>query len=153
MLAMKKRGFGVGKWNGPGGRIEREETPEEGAVRETWEEVGITLRSLNRVALLFFEFINKPELDRIVAVYTAHEWDGEVAETEEMMPKQFKISKIPLPEMWEADTHWLPRVLEGKLLVADFAYTADQKLQSFNIREVNFQELSDSFNRSMLSQS
>lgn len=33
LLGMKKRGFGVGKWNGFGGKIEENETTEEGAKR------------------------------------------------------------------------------------------------------------------------
>lgn len=38
---MKKRGFGVGKWNGSGGKIQPGETPEDTAVREVKEEIGI----------------------------------------------------------------------------------------------------------------
>ena len=33
LLGMKKRGFGVGRWNGFGGKVQIEETVEEGAVR------------------------------------------------------------------------------------------------------------------------
>jgi hypothetical protein len=33
LLGMKKRGFGAGKWNGFGGKIEAEETCEQAAVR------------------------------------------------------------------------------------------------------------------------
>ena len=32
LLAMKKRGLGVGKWNGPGGKVKGKETPEEAAL-------------------------------------------------------------------------------------------------------------------------
>lgn len=38
---MKKRSFGVGRWNGFGGKIEGKETIEEGAMRETTEESDI----------------------------------------------------------------------------------------------------------------
>ena len=40
LLIHKKRGLGAGKINGPGGRIESGETAEQGAIRETQEEVG-----------------------------------------------------------------------------------------------------------------
>ena len=33
LLAMKKRGFGEGKYNGVGGKIENGETPEEAMIR------------------------------------------------------------------------------------------------------------------------
>ena len=37
---MKKRGFGAGKWNGFGGKVEPGETIVEAAVREVKEECG-----------------------------------------------------------------------------------------------------------------
>ena len=40
LLGMKKRGFGAGKWNGFGGKIETGETITEAAVREVKEECG-----------------------------------------------------------------------------------------------------------------
>ena len=33
LLGMKKRGFGVGRWNGFGGKVQEGETIEEGAIR------------------------------------------------------------------------------------------------------------------------
>lgn len=40
LLAMKKRGFGAGKWNGAGGKINAGETIEEATTREVDEELG-----------------------------------------------------------------------------------------------------------------
>jgi 8-oxo-dGTP pyrophosphatase MutT (NUDIX family) len=34
LMAMKKRGFGVGKWNGTGGKLQPGETVEEAMIRE-----------------------------------------------------------------------------------------------------------------------
>lgn len=33
LLGLKKRGFGEGKWNGFGGKVENDETIAEGAIR------------------------------------------------------------------------------------------------------------------------
>ena len=41
LLARKKRGFGVGKWNGAGGKPEPGEPIERTAIRETEEELGV----------------------------------------------------------------------------------------------------------------
>ena len=41
LLGMKKRGFGVGKWNGFGGKVDPKESIYEGALRELKEEAGI----------------------------------------------------------------------------------------------------------------
>ena len=43
LLGMKKRGFGVGKWNGFGGKLEPGETVLEAAAREVKEECGFTV--------------------------------------------------------------------------------------------------------------
>ncbi|XP_037783471.1 7,8-dihydro-8-oxoguanine triphosphatase-like [Penaeus monodon] len=40
LLGYKKRGFGQGRWNGFGGKVEAGETPEQAAIRETKEEAG-----------------------------------------------------------------------------------------------------------------
>lgn len=138
LLAMKKRGFGVGKWNGAGGTREEGESIEEAAIRETQEEIGVTPTSLKHTATLTFRFLDKPEWDRVVGVYIAKRWDGEPIESEEMRPQWFNIKNIPLSEMWEADTHWMPQVLEGKTLRGYFNYTSDQKLHKFKVIEGSF---------------
>lgn len=43
LLAMKKRGFGEGKWNGAGGKVDTGETIIEAASRELREETGINI--------------------------------------------------------------------------------------------------------------
>ena len=43
LLAMKKRGFGEGKWNGAGGKVETGETIIQAASRELGEETGIEI--------------------------------------------------------------------------------------------------------------
>lgn len=55
LLAMKKRGFAAGKWNGAGGKMDdRDETIRDAAIRETGEEIGIAPTSLKLVATLNF---------------------------------------------------------------------------------------------------
>jgi len=43
LLAMKKRGFGTGRWNGTGGKPRVDETLRHCIARETREEIGITM--------------------------------------------------------------------------------------------------------------
>lgn len=43
LLAEKKRGYGQGKINSAGGKLEQNETPEQAVIREIKEELGIDL--------------------------------------------------------------------------------------------------------------
>jgi 8-oxo-dGTP diphosphatase/2-hydroxy-dATP diphosphatase len=56
LLGKKKRGFGTGRWNGFGGKVEEGETIEESAKRETREEAGIDVSDLEKVGIIEFEF-------------------------------------------------------------------------------------------------
>lgn len=52
LLAMKKRGFGEGKWNGPGGKLQKGETAEDACRCETLEEIGVTVGELQDLGLI-----------------------------------------------------------------------------------------------------
>ena len=137
LLAMKKRGFGKGKWNGVGGK----EDPEKGdinivkaAMRETKEEIGVKIKKMEKVAVLSFYYPYKKEWDQDVHVFLVRDWQGEPIESEEMLPKWFKINDIPYNEMWDDDKHWLPQVLEGKKLKAKFTFAPGEKIISQNIK-------------------
>ena len=48
---MKKRGFGSGKYNGIGGKIEKGEIPDEAMIRETKEEIKVTPIKYEKVGI------------------------------------------------------------------------------------------------------
>jgi 8-oxo-dGTP pyrophosphatase MutT (NUDIX family) len=125
LLAMKKRGFGEGKWNGVGGKVEGEESIEAAMIRETEEEIGVTPTSYEKVGDIRFEefFKGEPTIMH-VHVFVAMSWNGEPTESEEMKPEWFHVDAIPYDEMWSDDPYWLPIVIEGNKVSADF--TLDQ---------------------------
>ena len=121
LLGMKKRGFGVGLWNGFGGKVEAGESVVAAAARELSEEAGIAVeeRDLTRRAMLRFEWRSEEEKPAAaartppfnVSVYTATRYTGTPVESEEMKPQWFARDAVPLDEMWEDDQYWLPAML------------------------------------------
>lgn len=137
LLAMKKRGFGQGRWNGVGGKVEQDETIESAMVRESQEEIGITPLNYEKVADIRFDefFKGEPTLMH-VHVYTATKWQGTPTESEEMSPQWFKESEIPYTQMWADDPYWLPQVLSGEKISADFKLDESDAIVSHIIKEV-----------------
>ena len=122
-LAMKKRGFGMNRWNGAGGKVEVGESTEEAAVRETREEVGVIVQEMYKVAELLFYFFGNAPWNQRVGVYLCEQWVGEPTESEEMNPRWFAVDKIPFTDMWPDDIFWLPEILKGKLVKANFTFS------------------------------
>ena len=69
LLAMKKRGLGQGKWNGPGGKVEDGETPEQACRREFFEETGSKVLTLEAKGLIEFVFNVKPDWNQRCFVF------------------------------------------------------------------------------------
>ncbi len=136
LLAMKKRGFGVGKWNGVGGKVDPaiDKDIVAATIRETREEIGVVADGLEKVALLRFRFPYKEEWNQDVHVFLASKWEGEPTESEEMFPKWFDRQEIPYQEMWDDDKIWLPHVLTGKKLEADFVFREGEKIDRHEIK-------------------
>lgn len=132
LLGMKKKGFGAGRWNGFGGKVEEGETIQDAAKREIFEETGIHAHALHEVGLIDFEFQNNPEMLE-VHIFRVNGWSEEPIETDEMRPKWFHKNDIPFREMWPDDVYWLPLLLEGKkfrgkILFADMDKIVDYKI-------------------------
>ena len=137
LLAMKKRGFGKGKWNGVGGKEDSEKGDiniSEAAMRETEEEIGVKIKKMEKVAVLSFYYPYKKEWNQDVSVFLVKDWQGKPVESEEMIPKWFKINDIPYNEMWDDDKYWLPKILQGKKLKAKFIFKQGEKIINQDIK-------------------
>ena len=127
LLIEKKKGHGRGKWNGPGGKIEAGESPEEAMVREVKEEVGIDVLSYRLLGHI--EFFSVNEEDWEVFVYRVEDFRGRPIETEEARPQWIDIDNIPYGEMWEDDREWLPLVISGRLFEAKFWFEGEKMVK------------------------
>lgn len=138
LLAMKKRGFGKGKYNGIGGKIEKNETPEQAMIRETQEEINVTPIKYEKVGIVEFdEYYKGKKQNLIFYLYFIHEWKGIPSESNEMKPEWFDIDSIPYEKMFPDDKHWLPLVLEGKKIKAYFEFDENWNLISKVIDDLN----------------
>ncbi len=128
LLGMKKKGFGAGRYNGFGGKVEPGESVEAAAVRELREESGLQAVSAKKHAVLTFKFPHKPEWDQVVHVFVTDNWTGSPAESDEMVPEWFQADNLPFGQMWSDDPHWLPHVISGKFVTATFVFSPDEKI-------------------------
>lgn len=137
LLAMKKRGFGIGRWNGVGGKVEGDESLEAAMVRETQEEIDVTPIDYKKVGdIRFYEFFKGQPTLMHVHVFIARQWKGTPTETEEMKPEWFRIHKIPYEEMWPDDLYWLPLVLDGHTVSADFTLDENDTIIAHDVRKL-----------------
>jgi 8-oxo-dGTP diphosphatase len=129
LLGRKKRGFGCGKYNGFGGKIEPGETERAAAAREIEEESGLRVdpRDLLPAGRVTFFFPAEPSFDHDVTLFVSTRWRGEPQETEEMAPEWFPTDALPFERMWQDDAHWLPLVLAGGTVEAEFTFADDNE--------------------------
>lgn len=120
LLIHKKRGFGAGYYNAPGGRLEPGETPLECAVRETQEELCITPLEPVHAGTLMFQFVDGHSIHG--EVFTAAEFEGTPTETDEAVPVWFSIDELPWHNMWADDPVWYPKLLAGEKFTGRFTF-------------------------------
>lgn len=113
LLGMKKQGFGAGRWNGFGGKVEAGEEIRDAAARELREEAGIAA-DLEEAGVLDFSFTAKPGEVLEVHLFRADGFSGKPRESDEMRPQWFAADAIPFDDMWPDDRDWLPQCLAGK---------------------------------------
>ena len=137
LLGRKKRGFGLNKLNGFGGKIQPGETVPEAAVREIEEESGlqVPIESLRAAGTVTFHFPYQREFDHHVHVFLTTAWSGVLRESAEMAPEWHSLAEIPYSRMWQDDAHWLPHVLAGRSIDAEFTFARDNEtVDSWTLR-------------------
>ena len=134
LLIDKKRGFGAGYYNAPGGRLEKGETWMECAVRETQEELCITPLDPVHAGTLRFQFVDGSSIHG--EVFTATQFDGTPTETDEAIPHWFSIQDLPWHNMWADDPIWYPKLFAGEKFIGHFTFE-DKTMLDYEMLETN----------------
>ena len=144
-LSLKVAKIGAGCRNGYGGGIEKGETQKRTAQRELFEEckVRVLRKNLEKVAIVDFHNTKTDGETFVCRVhfYVTKIWKGKPKQTKEMInPKLFSLNNLPLSEMMPADKIFVPIILSGKKITANFYYGPFQKklLKKGEIKEVDF---------------
>ena len=136
LLGMKKRGFGAGRWNGFGGKVQPGETIEQAARREVSEEAGVEIGKMEKFGRVDFEFQGNPEILE-VHMFKTDDYSGEPTEGEEMKPEWFDADAIPFEKMWPDDKHWFPLFLAGKKFTGKFLFGKGDAILDMKLEEVS----------------
>jgi 8-oxo-dGTP diphosphatase / 2-hydroxy-dATP diphosphatase len=135
LLGMKKRGFGAGRYNGFGGKVEANESIEEAATREVIEEAHIKPLQLQKLGVMEFTFESDPDLLE-VHIFKSTAYEGEVGESEEMYPSWFHYSEIPFEAMWRDDRFWFPLLLRNKKFMGRVLFDTRHEIIHHELQEV-----------------
>lgn len=146
----KERDMHAGKWNGLGGKFLPGETPEACAIREVQEESGLTMRNpILRGILTFPGFAAAPEAmheanpdldDWYTFVFIAHDFAGELIESDEGVLAWIDDEELFTLNLWEGDRiflHWLEQdaffsgrfaYVDGVLMEHDVVFYQGQQI-------------------------
>jgi len=89
------------KWIGIGGKFEDKESPEECAVREAYEETGLTLTSLDYRGIV--TFVSDEYETEYMHLFTSNSFVGEIKECDEGVLEWVKKEKMYSLPTWEGD--------------------------------------------------
>lgn len=110
-----------GKWNGLGGKVRDGETPEECAVREVYEESGLTARALEMCGFITFPLFSHGK-DWYVFVFIIRDFEGELIDSPEGELAWIPDEEVLDLNLWEGDRIFLPWLDQPDFFSAKFNY-------------------------------
>jgi len=117
----KEHDMHAGKWNGLGGKLEAGETPEACALREIWEEAGITVKNLTLRGLITFPGFSDDE-DWYAFLFIADYDEGELIDSPEGDLQWIPNDELLELNLWPGDRIFIPWLDQPGFFSGKFVY-------------------------------
>ena len=118
-----------GLWVAPGGKLEFDESPQECALRELYEETGLRGRA-PQLRGLITEVSPRADYQWLIFIFVVREAEGELLDHDGQECQEGTLAWVPIPEVLhlpipEADALFFPHVIQdGPIFRAKFVYDA-----------------------------
>ena len=120
----KEQDINHDKWIGVGGKCEEGESPEECAVRETFEETGLTLSDPQYRGVV--TFVSDRYEGEYMHLFTADKFTGSLKECSEGELVWVEKARVPELPSWEGDRIFLKLIAEpGPFFSLKLVYEGD----------------------------
>ncbi len=107
----KKNDLNHDKWIGFGGKLEENESPEEGILREVREETGLCLTDLRYRGIV--TFISDEAEGEYMHLFTAEHYEGEITDCDEGEIAWIKKVDFAALPQWEGDKIFMKLLEDG----------------------------------------
>ncbi|MBQ5953465.1 MAG: 8-oxo-dGTP diphosphatase [Lachnospiraceae bacterium] len=108
----KKNDLNHDKWIGFGGKLEENESPEEGILREVREETGLCLTDLRYRGIV--TFISDEAEGEYMHLFTAEHYEGEITDCDEGEIAWIKKVDFAALPQWEGDKIFMKLLEDGE---------------------------------------
>lgn len=117
----KENDYHEGKWNGLGGKLEPQESPEDCACREVFEESGLIVKELQLKGFITFPLFDGKD-DWYVWLYFINKWEGSLKPSPEGELAWIDDDKITGLNLWDGDKIFVEWMFNNKPFSAKFNY-------------------------------
>lgn len=125
----KENDLNENKYIGVGGKLEKDESPKEGIIREIKEETGLNAKNVKLKGIITF-ILPKWE-NELCFVYTCDEYEGIMHECDEGELVWVDKKDINKLNLWEGDKLFLPKLFEDKLFIMKLIYDINDNLINY----------------------